>query len=77
MHCFLCLFYISLLNKVFSGCFRQAFFNLGDKKKVVAGCGRHVVVLYSNDCMGICLGERSIVCLRQVVILQRWSFEQV
>ena len=33
MHCFLCLFYISLLNKVFSGCFRQAFFNLGDKKK--------------------------------------------
>ena len=33
MHCFLCLFYISLLNKVFSGCFREAFFNLRDKKK--------------------------------------------
>ena len=28
-----CLFSISLLDKVFSGCFRQAFFHLGDQKK--------------------------------------------
>ena len=33
MHCSLRLFRISLLNKVFSGRFRQAFFHLGDKKK--------------------------------------------
>ena len=26
MHCYLCLFRISLLDKVFSDCFRQAFF---------------------------------------------------
>ena len=30
-------------------------FHLGDKK-VVAGHVRQVVILYSNDCMGICLG---------------------
>ena len=55
-----------------SGCFRQIFFHLGDKK-VVADCVRQVVVLYSDDCMGICLVGLSIGRLRQVVILQRWS----
>ena len=44
------------------------FFYLGDKK-VVAGCIRQVVVLYSNDCIGICLGELSIGRLRRVVVL--------
>ena len=48
MHCSLCLFFISLLDKVFSGCFRQAFFHLGEKK-VVAGRVRQVVVLYGYD----------------------------
>ena len=47
------------------------FFNLGDKK-VVTGHVKQVVVLYSNDCMGICLGGPSICRLRRVVVLQRW-----
>ena len=76
MHCSLCLFHISSLDKVFSGCFRQAFSHLGDKK-VVAGRVRQVVVLPSNDCTGIWLRELSIGCLRRVVVVQRWSFEQV
>ena len=50
-------------------CFRQAFF-IWETKKVVAGCVRQVVVLYSNDCMGICLGGLSIGSLRRVVILK-------
>ena len=57
--------------KFFRGCFRHAF------KRVVAGRVRHVVVLHSNDCMGSCMGGLSTGRLRQVVILQRWSFEQV
>ena len=32
MHCFLCLFHISWLDKVFSGCFRQTFL-IWEKKK--------------------------------------------
>ena len=59
------------LDKVFSGCFRQAF------KKVVAGHIRQVVVLHSNDYMGICLDGLSIGRLRQVVVLPSWSFEQI
>ena len=70
MHCSLCLFHISLLDKGFSGCFGQAFFHLGDKK-VVPGRVRQVVVLHSNDCMGICLSGLGIGLLRPVVILQR------
>ena len=66
MHCSLCLFRISWLDKVFSGCFRQAFFHLGDKK-VVAGCVRHVVVLDSNDCTGICSSRLGIGRVKQVV----------
>ena len=66
MHCFLCLFCISLLDKVFSGSFRQAFF-IWKTKRVVAGHIKQVVVLYCNDFMGICLDRLSIGYLRQVV----------
>ena len=62
--------------KFFSGCFRQGFFLLGDKK-VVAGHVKQVVALYSNSCTGIRLGKLSIGHLRQVVVLQRWLSEQV
>ena len=37
MHCFLCLFRISSLDKVFSGCIRQSFF-IWETKNVVTGC---------------------------------------
>ena len=46
------------------------FFSFGEEK-VVTGCIRQVVVLYSNNCMGIGLGRL------RVVALERWSFEQV
>ena len=62
--------------KFCSGCFRQVIFHLGEEK-VIAGCIRQVVVLYSNDCMGICLGRLSIGCFRQVIVLPRWSFDEV
>ena len=75
MHCFLLLFCISLLDKVFSGCFRRTF--IWKTKKVVTGHDRQVVILHSNDCTGICLAGLSIGRLRQVAILQRWLFEQV
>ena len=48
---------------LFSGGFRQVFFHLGDKK-LVASYVRQVVILCSNDCMGICLVGLSIGCLR-------------
>ena len=51
----------------------RLFFHLGDKK-VVAGC---IVVLRSNDCTGIRWSGLSIGRLRRVVVLQRWSSEQV
>ena len=70
MHCSLCLFQVPSLDKVFSGCFRLAFF-IWKTKKVVTGRVRQVVVLHSNDCTGICLGRLSIGRLRQVVVLQR------
>ena len=44
---------------------------------MVAGRIRQVVVLYSNDCMGIGLGGLSVGRFRQVAVLGRWSFEQV
>ena len=44
---------------------------------MVVGRVRQMVVLYSNDFMGICLGGLSIGRLRRVVVLWRWSFEQV
>ena len=55
----------------------KVFFGLGDKKKVVTGRVRQVVALHSNNCIEICLGGLSIGHLRLVVILLRWSFEQV
>ena len=61
MHCSLCLFRIFLLDKVFSGCFRQVF------KKVVADRGRQVVVLHSNDCMEFAWVDSGLV------VLDKWS----
>ena len=49
--------------KFFSGCFRQVFF-IWETKKVIADCVRQVVVLYNNNCVGICLGGLSIGCRR-------------
>ena len=46
----------------------RVFFIWGTKK-VVAGRVRQVVVLYSNNCMGVCLGGLSIGRLRRVVAL--------
>ena len=62
----LCLFPVICWVKVCSDCFKQVFFHFGDKK-VVAGCVRQVVVLYSNNCMGICLGRLSAGRLRLVI----------
>ena len=45
------------------------FFSFGGQIKVVAGHVRQVVILYSNNCMGISLGGLSIGRLRLVVIL--------
>ena len=44
------------------------FFFIWETKKVVAGRVRQVVVLYSNDCMGICSGGPSIGRLIEVVV---------
>ena len=63
--------------KFCSGCFGQVFFLIWETKKVVAGCIRQLVILCSNDCMGICLCGHSIGRLRRGAILQRWSFEEV
>ena len=52
----------------FCSCFRQIFFHLGVKKKLVPGYVRQVVVLYSNNWTGICLGRFSIGRLTEVVI---------
>ena len=52
------------------------FFHSEDQK-VVAGRVRQVVGLYSNNCVGIGLGGVRIGCLRRVVVLKRWLFEQV
>ena len=45
MYCALCLFHISLLDKVFSDCFRQASFHLGDKKWLLVALDS--VVIYT------------------------------
>ena len=52
-HC--CLMFVSHFVVVL-----DTFFSLRETKKVVPGRIRQVVVLYSNDCMGICLGRLSI-----------------
>ena len=51
MHCIASHFF----TKFCSGCFGQVDFHLGTKR-VIAGCVRQLVVLCSNDCMGIGLG---------------------
>ena len=51
------------------GCFRQAVFSFVCQKKGVAGHVRQMVVLYNDNCMGICLDGLSIGCLGQVVVL--------
>ena len=61
--------------KFFSGCFRLFF--IWETKKMVTGCIRQLIVLYSNDCMGIRWGGLSIGHLRRVIILYRRSSEQV
>ena len=45
------------------------FFFISGDKNVVAGRVRQMVVLHSNDGMGICLGRLSIGRLRRVVVL--------
>ena len=50
--------------KFCSSCFGQVFFNLGNKK-VVAGCVRLVIILPSNNFMGMCLGRLSTGRLRR------------
>ena len=57
---FLCWIVLQLL-------FYRGFFSFGSQKKVVAGRVRQVVVLYSNDWMGICLGGLSIGRFTEVV----------
>ena len=46
---------------------------------MVAGHIGQVVILYRYrmDCVGIGLGRLNVGCLRQVVVLQRWPFNQV
>ena len=77
MHC--CLMFISH-SFVFSSFAvvvlgRFFFFLIWETKKRVAGCIRQVIILYSNYCMGICLGRLNIGHLRQVVVVYRWLFE--
>ena len=44
---------------------------------MAAGRVRQCRHIHSNDYMGISLGGFSISRLRQMVVIQRWSFEQV
>ena len=73
-----CLFFMHCRHMFFSHFFTgwsfamvvlDSFFFIWETKKVVAGCDRQVVILYNNNCMGICLGRLSIGCLRCVVVL--------
>ena len=55
----------------------DSFFFIWETRKVVDGRVRQVVVLYSNNIMGIRLVGLTTGRLRWVVVLQRWSFERV
>ena len=68
MHC--CLMFVShfFAEQSFLLVVLDRFFCLVDKK-MVAGCVGQVVVLYSHDCMGICLGGLNIGRLKLVVVL--------
>ena len=59
MHCFPFLFPFGL---------DRLFFHLEGTIKVVTDHIRQMVVLYSNDCMRICLGGLSTGCLIEVVV---------
>ena len=63
MHCSLCLLRISLLDNVFSGCFRQAFFIWETKKWSLVALDR-----WSSYTVRLCLAGLSIGCLRRVVV---------
>ena len=68
MHCCLMfVFHFFAGLRFCSGCFRKVLF-IWKTKKVVAGCVRQVIVLYSNDCMRICLSGLSIDRLIELVI---------
>ena len=69
MHC--CLMFVSYFfaGSNFIAVVLDRFFFIWETRKLVAGRVRQVVVLYSNNCMGICLGELSIGRLRRVVVL--------
>ena len=41
------------------------FFFIWETKQVVTGRVRQVVVLYSHDCTGICLGGSALVVLKE------------
>ena len=67
---------ISLLDSFLVVVLDRLFF-IWETKKVVAGRVKQVVISYSNDCVGIRWDGLSIGHLRRVVLLQRWSSEQV
>ena len=65
------LFPTSWLGKVLQCLFQTDFLFIWKAERVVSGHVRQVVVLYCNNCMGICLGRLSIGRLRQVFVLQK------
>ena len=62
---YVCFPFLHIFFHFFSGCFTHILF-IWETNKVVTGHVRQVVVLYSNNCMGICLGGLSTDCLRCV-----------
>ena len=54
--------------KFCGGCFRQVFF-IWETKKAVADPVRRLVVLYSNDRIGTCMGGLSVGRLRRVAVV--------
>ena len=67
MHCSLCLFHVPSLDKVFSGCFRQAFF-IWKTKKVVTGRVRQVVSYTVTIVWEFAWADSALVAL------DKWSF---
>ena len=67
MHC--CLMFVSQIfaGKIFLVVVLDRFFSHFGDKKVVAGPVRQLVVVCSNDCMGICLGGLSIGGLGRLI----------
>ena len=66
--CLLCVFHF-FTGQSFVVLFLGSFFSFGETKKVVGGHVKQVVILYSSDCIGICLDRLSVGRLRLVVIL--------